>query len=138
MTACLEWVWITEPAPGRYSFTKNHPGLQSCAVATRTVKVKNSGGPLDNQTWQTEWKTAPLVKVQLYEYKNQTLEGFVAVSRLYAKFDCSVANQNFFTFSYFYDCETGLLGIIPLTVCLSVSVTISLSRNLYSSHIRYK
>ena len=37
-----------------------------------------------------------------------------------------------------YDCETGLLGIIPLTVCLSESVTISLSRNLYSSHIRYK
>ena len=26
---------------------------KSCAVA----QVNNSGGPLDNQTWQTEWKT---------------------------------------------------------------------------------
>ena len=33
-------------------------------------KVKYSGGPLDNQTWQTEWKTAPLAKVQLCEYEN--------------------------------------------------------------------
>ena len=27
--------------------------------------------PLDNQTWQTEWKTAPLAKVQLCEQENQ-------------------------------------------------------------------
>ena len=38
------------------------------------LKVNISGGPLDNQTWQTEWKTAPLAKVQLYEYENQTLK----------------------------------------------------------------
>ena len=38
------------------------------------LKVKYSWGPLHNQTWQTEWKTAPLAKVQLSEYKNQTLE----------------------------------------------------------------
>ena len=53
--------------------------------------MKHSGGPLDNQTWQTEWKTAPLAKVQLCEYENQTLEAFVAASRLYTKFDCPVA-----------------------------------------------
>ena len=51
--------------------------------------------PLDNQTWQTEWKTAPLAKVQLCEYKNRTLEAFVAASHLYAKFDYAVARYNF-------------------------------------------
>ena len=59
------------------------------------LKVKNSGGPLDNQTWQTGWKTAALDKRWLCEYENQTLEAFVAASRLYAKFDCPVARQNF-------------------------------------------
>ena len=44
------------------------------------LKVKISGGPLDNQTWQTGWKT---------------LEAFVAASRLYAKLDCPVSRQNF-------------------------------------------
>ena len=52
--------------------------------------MKNSGGPLDSRTWQTGWKTAPLAKVQLCEYENQTLEGFVAV-----KFEFRVACQNF-------------------------------------------
>ena len=51
------------------------PVSQSCAVAE--IK-KNSGGSLKNQTWQTEWKTVPLAKVQLCEYENQTLEAFVA------------------------------------------------------------
>ena len=45
--------------------------------------MKYSGGPLDNQTWQTEWQTAPLARVQLCEYENQTLEAFVAASCLY-------------------------------------------------------
>ena len=40
---------------------------QSCAV---DKKMNNSGGSLDNQTRQTEWKTAPVAKVQLCEYKN--------------------------------------------------------------------
>ena len=56
--------------------------------------MKHSGGPLDNQTWQTEWETGPLATVQLYEYENQTLEAFVAASCLYAKFDCQVARHN--------------------------------------------
>ena len=71
------------------------------------LKVKNSGGPLDNQTWQTEGKTAPLAKVQLCEYKNQTLGVFVAVSHLYTKFDCSVVRQNFSLLATVYDSETG-------------------------------
>ena len=57
--------------------------------------MKHSGGPLANQTWQTEWKTTPLATVQLCEYENQTLEAFVAASRLSAKFDCPVARHNF-------------------------------------------
>ena len=56
--------------------------------------MKASGGPLDNQTWQTEWKTASLVKVQLYEYENRTLEAFVVTRRLHSNFDCPVARQN--------------------------------------------
>ena len=39
--------------------------------------MKFSGGPLENQTWQTEWKTVPLAKGQLFEYKNQTLEALL-------------------------------------------------------------
>ena len=71
-------------------------------------KVNNTGGPLDNQTWQREWKTAPLAKVQMCEYENQTLETFVAASRLYARFDCTVAHQNFPLLSTAHVCETGL------------------------------
>ena len=48
--------------------------------------MKNSGGPLDNQTWQTEWKTAPLAKVQLCEHENKTFDLFVAVSSGLAEF----------------------------------------------------
>ena len=36
--------------------------------------------------------TAPKVKVQLPEYENQTLEAFVAASRLPANFDCLVSS----------------------------------------------
>ena len=48
------------------SLLHHKPVLQSCPVA----KGKYSGGPLDNQTWQTEWN-APLVIVRLSEYVNQ-------------------------------------------------------------------
>ena len=44
--------------------------------------VKISGGPLNNQAWHTERETVPLAKVQLCQYENQTLEAFVAASRL--------------------------------------------------------
>ena len=65
------------------------PVSQSCTI----VKVTNSGRPLHNQIWQTEWKTAPVAKVQLCEYENQTLEAFVEGSHLYAKFDCPATCQ---------------------------------------------
>ena len=42
--------------------------------------MKNSGRPLDNQSWQTEWKTAPLAKVQLCGYENQTVEALVVAA----------------------------------------------------------
>ena len=50
--------------------------------------MKSSGAPLDNRM-----KTAPLAIIQLYEYENQTLETFVAASRLYAKFELSLIVQ---------------------------------------------
>ena len=71
--------------------------------------MNNSGRSLDNQTWQTEWKTAPMAKVQLCEYENQTLEAFVVASRLYVKYDCAVAGQNFSLLATGHDCETGVL-----------------------------
>ena len=52
--------------------------------------------PLDNQSLQTEWKSAPLAKVQLSEYENQTLEAFVVASC--AKFDWPV---RIFTVGYY-------------------------------------
>ena len=56
---------------------------QSCAVA------ETSDGPLDNQTWQTDWKTVSFAIVQLCEYENQTLETFAVASRLYRKVRCT-------------------------------------------------
>ena len=70
--------------------------------------MNNSGGFLDNQTWQIAWKTAPLAKVQLCEYENQTLEAFVADRRSYVKYDCAVARQNLSLLATAHDCETGL------------------------------
>ena len=58
-------------------------------------KSENSGRPLLN------WKTASLAKVQLCEFKSQTLEAFVVASHLYAKFGCPVAHPIFAT------CEKG-------------------------------
>ena len=72
--------------------------------------MKNDCGPLDNQTWQTEWKTAPLAEVQSCENENQTLEAFVVVGHLSANFDCPVACQNFSLLATAHDCETGSSG----------------------------
>ena len=83
------------------------PVSRSCAVA----KSEISDWLLDNQTWQTEWKTAPLSTAQLCEYENQTLEAFVAASRLSAKFDCPVARQKFSLLATAHDCETGKQGV---------------------------
>ena len=70
--------------------------------------MTNSGGPLGNHIWQTEWKTAPLAKVQLCEYENQTLEAFVAASSLYAKYDCTVVCQNLPFLATAHDYQTRL------------------------------
>ena len=66
--------------------------------------------PLDNQSLQTEWKSAPLAKVQLCEYDNQTLEAFVVASC--AKFDWPV--RIFHCWLLRTDCETGCS-----TICAS-------------------
>ena len=42
------------------------------------------------------------------EYKNQTLEAFVAASPSQVKYDCAVARQNFSLLATAYDCETVL------------------------------
>ena len=83
-------------------------GLSQFHNHAQWLKMKYSDGPLDNQTWQTEWKTAPLAKVQLCEYENQTLEVFVAVNPLYATFDRPVPHQNISFLATVHDCESGL------------------------------
>ena len=50
---------------------------------------------------------ASLAIAQLCEDENQTLEAFVAVSRLYAKFDCPVAHQNISFLATAHDWKTG-------------------------------
>ena len=52
-----------------------------------------------------------MAKVQLYEYENQTFEGFVAASRMFGKSDCPVARRNLLVLATAHDCETGLLLI---------------------------
>ena len=72
--------------------------MEDCSTSqfhnhAQQLKVENSSGPLDNQTQQT---------VQFCEYENQTLEAFVATSRLYAKFDCPMFRQNYSPFATAY------------------------------------
>ena len=63
-------VWsVDRTSPFRAGHLPKKPVPQSCAVSA--LKGKNSCGPLNNQTWRTEWKTAILAKVQLYEYKTK-------------------------------------------------------------------
>ena len=81
------WPWCF----GGGRFTPS--GTSQCHNHAQLLKVNNSGG--SNLAGR---KTARLATVQLCEYKNQTLEAFVAASRLYAKFDCPVARQNIFYF----------------------------------------
>ena len=74
------------------SYQIPHKPVSQCVI----VKETDPGGSLDNQTWQTKWKTAPLAKVQLCEYENQNSGAFVvACSHLCAKFHCPVGKQNF-------------------------------------------
>ena len=76
---------VTRPAwhawTGKSQTTASHAAMGCTWVSTYKsflrIRYKwGSGGPLDNQTWQTEWKTAPLAKVQLCEYENQILEAY--------------------------------------------------------------
>ena len=54
-------------------------------------------------------KTAPMAKVQLCEYEDQTLEAFVTASRSSAKFDYPVARHNVSLLDTGHGCETSLL-----------------------------
>ena len=71
-------------------FVKNKTHRFQCfpvnAVIIKRV-YKILAAQLGNQIWQTEWKTVPLAKVQLYEYENQNLEAAVVASHLYANID---------------------------------------------------
>ena len=43
--------------------TTQQYSISQFEIHVQQLKVEHSGGPLDNQTWRTEWKTAPLAKV---------------------------------------------------------------------------
>ena len=61
------WLYST----WRHCFT-----ISQCHSHAQSLKVTNSSEPLDNQTWQTEWKTAPLVKVLLCEVRKPNFGSF--------------------------------------------------------------
>ena len=77
---------------------KNKPLSQSRAV--------HSNGPLDNQTWQTVWKTAPLATLQLCEKENQTFEASVEVSQFVYQVGLFSGPPKLL--ATVHDCETGL------------------------------
>ena len=86
------------------------PNKQSCNYAQK-LKGNHSGKPLNNQTWQTEWKTAPLATEHLCEDEDHTSEVFVVARHLYAKFDWPVAHQNFSALATGHDCETSAYSL---------------------------
>ena len=88
-----------------------NPNSKKSVILTWFQSFKISSGPLDNQTWHTEWKTAPLATEQLCENENQTLEAFVVASRFSAKSDCPVVRQNILMLATAHDCESGLLWL---------------------------
>ena len=91
-----------------HTHTYTHMPISQFHNHAQQLKGRYSGGPLDNPTCQTEWKTVPLTKVQLCEYTNLTLGAFVVTSHLYTKFDCLVVYQNLSLLATVRDCEIGL------------------------------
>ena len=108
-----EYCWLLQALVWRRGRGKEEkPVSQPCTVAkSETFWAEGQWG---NQTWQTEWKTAPLAIVQLCGYKNPLL-----MPCLCAKFDCPVAHQNGPPLATVHGCETALFGIqsaIPITL----------------------
>ena len=77
---------------------------QSCVVAKSGKFWRAATGQPNLANRMEDCSTGHSTVVQ---YVNQTLEVFVAVSHLYAKFDCPVAHLNFSLLDT-TDCETGL------------------------------
>ena len=73
--------------------------------------MKNAGGPLDNQTLQTEWKTALLAIVQLHEYEAQTLGSSDLVVQPAVCKECKI-----YFLATAHDCETGLFTFLKPTL----------------------
>ena len=70
-------------------------------ITRSSLKVTNFGRPLDNQTWQTKWKTTPLAKVQLCEVQKPNFEHFwCGQPFVYQVWLSNLSHQNFFTFTY--------------------------------------
>ena len=59
------WIWtVRHCMPVEWFYRTSKPISKFHSHAQQQLKVKTSGRPLDNQTWQTDnWKTAPLAKV---------------------------------------------------------------------------
>ena len=59
-----------------------------------------------------------ITQEQLCEHENKTLEAFVVASRLYPKFDCTVARQNFSFLATAHDSEISFILYAGMTVVL--------------------
>ena len=72
--------------------------------------MKYSGGPMDNQTWQTNgWPQQKLPKFGFHTHTT-ALWPMEQSSILSAKFDCPGACQNISLLATAHDCETDLYG----------------------------
>ena len=81
------------------------------AQLLKGIKKKQSGRPLDNQTWQTEWKTAPLTKVQLLRISTKLWKLLLQPAICVQSLIVLSSQSRFFTLlvATAHDCESGLL-----------------------------
>ena len=89
-------------------------GINQFDNHAQVPKVKISGGPLDNPTWQTNfWPQQKLLK---FGFRTQVtaLWPVEQSSILSAKFDCSVAHQNISLLATAHDFEIGLLRQVSI------------------------
>ena len=102
-------------------------------TTSQLLKVKISGGPLDNQTWHKNgWLQQKLPKFGFYT-DTTALWPMEQSSILFAKSDCPVAHQNFSFLATAHDCETGLLQR-RVEEKLIHTMNEEIKRNLFDMH----
>ena len=84
----------------------------------QSLKVNNSGKPLDNQTWHTNNWLQQNRRHFGFRADTTALWPIEQSSILFAKFDCPVAHLNLPLLATVHACETVLLSSVPEDVLL--------------------